>query len=85
MSDISAFFRQEGFLAGLTRLLAGPRRPDKHSLSPCRDRMAALNDAATRRALAELPPHLLRDIGVADMRSDTAPLPTGEALRRHLW
>lgn len=86
MSKSSAFHRPEGIWAGLTRRLAGLRRRDKPSLSQCRDRMAALDDPATRRALAELPAHLLRDVGVADMRSDrAAPLPDGEALRRHLW
>ena len=86
MSKSSAFHRPEGIWAGLTRRLAGLRRGDKPSLSQCRDRMAALDDPATRKALADLPAHLLRDIGVPDMRStEAAPQQEGDALRRHLW
>ncbi|KRW94734.1 DUF1127 domain-containing protein [Paracoccus sp. MKU1] len=86
MSNNSVCERQRPFLPGLTRLLFGVLRRDKPSLSPCIDRMAALDHPATRKALADLPEHLLRDIGVADTRSDTAsPSQEGDALRRHLW
>lgn len=70
----------------LARLLLS-RPGDKQTLSFCTNRMAALDDPQTRRALAGLPPHLLRDIGVHDACSDNAPIepPEGEALRRHLW
>jgi hypothetical protein len=87
MSDNSVCERQRPFLPGLARMLFGVLRRDKPSLSPCADRMAALDHPATRKALADLPSHLLRDIGVADMRSEagTAPLQEGDALRRHLW
>ncbi|MDF3854872.1 DUF1127 domain-containing protein [Paracoccus sp. P2] len=85
MSDHPACDRERPFLPVLPRLFALLRR-DKPSLSPCLDRMAALDHPATRRALADLPEHLLRDIGVTDTRSDAAtPSQDGEALRRHLW
>lgn len=76
----SGIFRR---IAAILRLPFG----DKQALSVCADRMAALNDPSTRRALAGLPQHLLRDIGVKDARIDEAPVnsPEGEALRRHLW
>lgn len=63
------------------------RMSDKQALSVSTDRMTALDDPRTRRALAGLPVHLLRDVGVQDARSDTAQIdpPEGEALRRHLW
>ncbi|WP_246184786.1 hypothetical protein [Paracoccus aestuariivivens] len=51
------------------------------------DRMAALDDPATRKALAELPPHLLQDIGVsgsAPQRGGTQSV-DGEVLRKYLW
>ncbi|WP_347266667.1 DUF1127 domain-containing protein [Paracoccus sp. (in: a-proteobacteria)] len=48
--------------------------------------MAQLDDPRTRRALADLPAHILQDIGVTDNRSPAAmPLAEGEALRRHFW
>ncbi|MDS9466078.1 hypothetical protein RGQ15_00610 [Paracoccus sp. MBLB3053] len=51
------------------------------------DRAAALDDPATRKILSELPPHLLRDVGVsmpAPPRAESRPI-DGEALRKHLW
>lgn len=85
MSDHPACDRERPFLPILSRLFA-MLRGDKPSLSPCLDRMAALDNPATRKALADLPEHLLRDIGVADTRSDAAaPSQEGDALRRHLW
>lgn len=78
---------------GLFRRLAAMldlRSVNKQALSCCTDRMAALNDPATRRALAELPPHLLRDVGVVDQGqhepgADLTTQPPGEALRNHMW
>ncbi len=75
---------------GLVQRLAsvlGLRVTNKQTVSHRTDRMAALDDPATRRALAELPEHLLRDVGVPSMGHPTlAPdAPEGEALRRHLW
>ncbi|CAM3350077.1 protein of unknown function [Paracoccus aminovorans] len=86
MPDNSAYNRQVSPLPGLIRLVLGVLRRDKPTLSVCPDRMAALDDPATRKALADLPAHLLRDIGVPDMRStEAAPPQEGDALRRHLW
>lgn len=66
--------------------LFGLEPRDKQRLSLCRDRMAALDDPRTRRAIAGLPSHLLRDIGVVELRhGDAGPCVEGEALRRHLW
>ena len=86
MSHDLANSRPQGWLGrGLFRLFGlGPR--DKQALSPCRDRMAALDDPRTRRAIADLPSHLLRDISVVELRHGHAgPGVEGEALRRHLW
>lgn len=70
---------------GLNRLLALIHR-DKPVLSRPRGRGEALDDPRTRRALAHLPPHILRDIGVTDNRADdAAPADEGDALRRHFW
>ncbi|GLK62992.1 MULTISPECIES: DUF1127 domain-containing protein [Paracoccus] len=86
MSDNLACERQRPLFSGLARMLFGVLRRDKPGLSSCPDRMAALDHPETRKALAELPPHLLRDIGASDARSDTTPVPQeGDALRRHLW
>lgn len=67
-----------------TRLLTflGLVTTDKSCL--CADRMAALDDPATRKAIAHLPPHMLRDIGVPGPSAASARV-EGEALRRHLW
>lgn len=75
-----------GFAA---RILAafGYSAADKASLCTS-DRMAALDDPATRKALADLPQHLLRDIGVIGHALPDGPAEDpsgGEALRRHLW
>lgn len=75
-----------GLFRRLSNLL-GFDAVDKQSLSRCADRMTALDDPATRRALADLPPELLLDIGVRDL-SHHLPmpeLPDGDALRRHMW
>lgn len=49
------------------------------------DRFTALEDPVTRKALAELPPHLLRDIGVSIETPDHGSATEGDALRKHLW
>lgn len=85
--DLANPQRQRRLGLGLFRFL-GLEPGDKQALSPCRDRMAALDDPRTRRALAGLPAHLLRDIGVVELRqgADSAgDAVQGEALRRHLW
>ncbi|SIR14553.1 protein of unknown function [Paracoccus thiocyanatus] len=70
---------------GLTgRILAILRRRAVDKQTLCVDRMAALDDPATRRALAHLPPHLLRDVGVDGPVGSSARV-EGEALRKHLW
>ena len=60
---------------------------NKQAVSNCADRMSALSDPATRRALADLPAHLLLDIGVRVQSPHTPPTvsPEGEALRNHMW
>lgn len=75
---------------GLFRRLAtmlGRWSDDKQTVSCSLDRMSALNDPATRRALAKLPPHLLRDVGTVDQgrHEPATDTPEGEALRRHMW
>ncbi len=79
---------QTGLIRRLSVLL-GFAVANKQTVSCRADRMAALNDPATRRALAELPPHLLMDVGVvsqAHRETGTATTPPdGEALRRHMW
>ncbi|XQZ41966.1 DUF1127 domain-containing protein [Paracoccus yeei] len=69
-------------LADRILTLLGFSVKDKSSL--CTDRMAALDDPATRKALAHLPSHLLRDIGVTAINTPD-PRVEGEALRKHLW
>ena len=81
--DLANPLRQRRLGLGLFRFF-GLQPRDKQGLSVCRDRMAALDDPQTRRALADLPSHILRDIGVVELRPD-APSVEGEALRRHLW
>jgi hypothetical protein len=49
------------------------------------DRFAALEDPVTRKALSELPPHLLRDIGVHMETPGHGPAVEGDALRKYLW
>ncbi|MCV2447794.1 hypothetical protein [Paracoccus sp. DMF] len=84
MSHDLANSRPQGWLGRRLFRLFGLEPRDKQGLSLCRDRMAALDDPRTRRAIADLPSHLLRDIGVVELRpGDTAV--EGEALRRHLW
>ncbi len=82
MSHDYAPFRRPMPLAARILAFIGFTAADKPSL--CTDRMAALDDPTTRRALAELPPHLLSDIGVV---ADPGPATRieGEALRKHLW
>lgn len=48
------------------------------------DRMAALDDLATRKALADLPPYLLSDIGIIG-HDQPETCVDGQALRHHLW
>lgn len=81
--DLANPLRQRRLGLGLFRFF-GLEPRDKQGLSVCRDRMSALDDPQTRRAIAGLPAHLLRDIGVVELRSDPAPI-EGEALRKHLW
>ena len=63
----------------------GLHRPDPHPAAT--DRFAALDDPATRKALKDLPAHLLWDIGVSDSTPghDCSQTPEGEALRKYLW
>ena len=79
---------QTGLFRRLSAML-GFTAANKQGVSCRTDRMAALNDPATRRALAELPPHLLMDIGVVSQahceRGTATTPPDGEALRRHMW
>ncbi|WP_134679833.1 DUF1127 domain-containing protein [Paracoccus ravus] len=49
------------------------------------DRFAALDDPATRKALAELPPHLLRDVGVNVEQPRHDMMQVGDSLRKYLW
>lgn len=83
--DVANTFRL-GLFGRIAQTL-GLRQNDKQPLSTCYDRMQALDDRETRRAIANLPPHLLRDIGVLGYRREDSrhPTPEGEALRRHLW
>lgn len=77
---------QTGLFRRLSAML-GFATADKPAISPCPDRMSALNDPATRRALADLPPHLLVDIGVRGQSrfEPQTNAPEGEALRNHMW
>jgi hypothetical protein len=77
---------QTGLFRRLSVML-GFAAADKPAISPCPDRMSALNDPATRRELAKLPSHLLEDIGVRDQRPSEprTDRPDGEALRNHMW
>ncbi|QRZ15195.1 hypothetical protein JWJ88_19925 [Paracoccus methylovorus] len=86
MPDNIACDRRRPFLPSLSWLF-GVERRHKPSLSDCYDRNAALDDPTTRKALADLPPHLLQDVGVVDTRSDMAATSPqeGDALRRFLW
>ena len=70
-------------LVDIARFLGLGRR-DKQTLSVCRDRMDMLDDPSTRKALASLPDHLLKDVGVTRHTPSNPDIP-GEALRRHLW
>ncbi|MFC3528441.1 hypothetical protein ACFOMH_09665 [Paracoccus mangrovi] len=83
--DVANTFRL-GLFGRIAQTL-GLRQNDKQPLSSRYDRMQALDDRETRRAIANLPPHLLRDIGVLGGRrvDSRHPTPEGEALRRHLW
>lgn len=83
MSDRFMSARQPlGFVA---RILAAFGRPVRDKPTLCNtDRMAQLDDPATRKALAGLPPHLLRDIGIIG-HVDAHTAVDGDALRRHLW
>lgn len=60
-----------GFVLRLATVL-GLRKTNKQGLSRSCDRMSALDDPATRRALAGLPEHLLHDIGVAESGDQSA-------------
>ena len=68
-------------LADRLMMLLGRRAHDNFR---CQDRMAALDDPATRHALKDLPDHILRDIG-AEVHASTRADVEGEALRKHLW
>ncbi|MTH33938.1 hypothetical protein GL279_04925 [Paracoccus limosus] len=70
-----------GFAARILTFL-GLVTEDKSCL--CTDRMAALDDPATRRAIAHLPAHLLHDIGAVPPTASVMPV-EGEALRRYMW
>lgn len=85
MSDHCLPTRQpHGLIAGLLAAF-GLAATDKPSLC-APDRMAALDDPATRKALADLSPHLLRDIGVTAQGRTKGPDGDGDgALRRRLW
>lgn len=83
--DLAEYPAPTRLALGLARLFGRLSR-DKQALSACNDRMAVLDDPATRRALANLDAHTLRDIGVVDLRRQDAPVSVdGESLRRHLW
>lgn len=75
-----------GFVLRLATVL-GLRKTNKQGLSRSCDRMSALDDPATRRALAGLPEHLLHDIGAGSLAANPPAhdLPEGEALRQHSW
>lgn len=75
--------RQRRYGLGLFRFF-GLQPRDKQGLSVSHDRMSALDDPHTRRVLAQLPAHVLRDIGVVELRPAAPPV-AGEALRKHLW
>lgn len=72
--------RSRGLVAKILSF-CGIGRGDK----PClyRSRMDALDDPATRKALAGLSPHALRDIGV-HQTAPSRPV-AGDALRQHMW
>lgn len=85
MSHDFAEIRQPQGLATRLMTFLGLRPRDKSCL--CEDRMAALDHPATRRAIANLPPHMLRDIGAVDAapRPQTTRDVPGQALRDHSW
>lgn len=75
--------RQATGLAARFLALFGLKMTNKQTL--CVDRMAALDDPATRRALADLPAHLLLDIGAVSAAPGKTPEVEGAALRHHMW
>ncbi|SMO91962.1 hypothetical protein [Paracoccus laeviglucosivorans] len=84
MAQNFATERQTIGFADRLLMLLGLKTTDKQTL--CADRMSALDDPATRQALADLPEHLLWDIGVISAAPDKVMKPVeGEALRRHMW
>ena len=70
MSHDFAEIRQPQGLATRLMTFLGLRPRDKSCL--CADRMTALDHPSTRRAIAHLSPHMLRDIGFADGRATEA-------------
>lgn len=85
MSHDFAEIRQPQGLATRLMTFLGLCRRDKSCL--CADRMAALDHPSTRRAIAHLPPHMLRDIGAVDAAPHRHAMPyvPGQALRDHSW
>lgn len=85
MSHDFAEIRQPQGLVNRLMTVLGVRPRDKSCL--CEDRMEALNDPATRRAIAGLPAHMLRDIGALDAAPHQQPVRhvPGRALRDHSW
>lgn len=89
MSHDFAEIRQPQGLVTRIMTFLGLRPVDKSSL--CEDRMSALDHPATRRAIANLPPHMLRDIGAVDAAPHPKPARTaasqipGQSLRDHSW
>ncbi|MTH64639.1 hypothetical protein GL284_10175 [Paracoccus sp. DK608] len=75
--------RQTTGFAERILMLLGLGKTDKQTL--CTDRMSALDDPATRQALAGLPEHILRDVGVISAAPDKVTPVEGQALRDHLW
>ncbi|MFH5773849.1 hypothetical protein ACHFJ0_06305 [Paracoccus sp. NGMCC 1.201697] len=82
----SDFTRQPRGLADRLLMLLGFRKAGDPCLrNVVTDRYAALDDPVTRKALADLPPHLLRDVGVSVDTPDRSQPVEGEALRKYLW
>lgn len=82
--NIATERRTVGFAERLFMLL-GLMRQDKQTVYLTKvDRMAALDDPATQKALAHLPQHLLLDIGIVNASPMTTKV-EGDALRHHMW
>lgn len=83
--NIATERRTIGFVERLFTLL-GLMRQDKQTICMTKvDRMAALDDPATRRALADLPQHVLKDIGIVQASPRKTLTVEGDDLRRHMW